>query len=84
MTGGSVAAGVSPENRLSLGEGQDCAHASDLTDADHTRSPRDELLLDIVADARQCHWLICQSLCLGPGGVNMALSTGRTLLLQYR
>ena len=30
------------------------------------------MLLDIVADARQCHWLICQSLGLGPGGVNMA------------
>jgi hypothetical protein len=53
-------------------------HASDLTDAEHTRGPQDELRRDSDADVRPCHGHVCQPLCLGPGGVTLVLSPGRT------
>jgi hypothetical protein len=55
------------------------AQASDLTDADQTLGPQDDLLLEIDTDARHCHWLVCEPICLWTGGVNMAISTFRTL-----
>ena len=69
---------VAPGHPLALGEGHDGAHAADLTDAEHTRGPQDELRCGIDADARQCHGRVCQPLCLRPGGVTLAFSAGST------
>ena len=43
---------------------EDRAEASDVTHADQTVSPQDNLLFEIDPDARHRHWLICESLCL--------------------
>src|SRR6516162_5967775 len=59
-----------PENR---------AQASDLTDAHETLGPQDPLLFENDPDARRRPWLVCQSLCLWTGSVNMAISTFETL-----
>src|SRR5215471_21005467 len=59
-----------PENR---------AQASDLTDAHETLGPQDHLLFKNDPDARRRPWLVCQSLCLWTGSVNMVISTFHTL-----
>src|SRR5262249_43400538 len=59
-----------PENR---------AQASDLTDAHETLGPQDHLLFKNDPDARRRPWLVCQSLCLWTGSVNMVISTFETL-----
>src|SRR6516165_11024047 len=55
------------------------AQASDVTDADQTLGPQDDLLLQNHADARHRHWLVCQSLCLWTGSIKMVISTFETL-----
>src|SRR5262245_57274711 len=55
------------------------AQAPDTADAHQTFGPQDHLLFENDPDARHRHWLICQSLCLWTGSVNMAISTFETL-----
>jgi hypothetical protein len=69
---------VAPGHPLARGESHDGVHASDLTDAEHTRGLQDELRRDSDADGRPCHGHGRQPLCLGPGGVTLGLSPGRT------
>jgi hypothetical protein len=78
MTGGCVVVGLRQDIPLRAVKATLAAHASDLTDAEHTRGPQDELRRDSDADARPCHGRVCQPLCLGPGGVTLVLSPGRT------
>src|SRR5262249_6547844 len=63
-----------PENR---------AQASDLTDAHETLGPQDHLLFKNDPDARRRPWLVCQSLCLWTGSVNMVISTFETLPARH-
>src|SRR5215475_7371682 len=58
---------------------KNCDTTSDLTDAYETLGPQDHLLFKNDPDARRRPWLVCQSLCLWTGSVNMVISTFETL-----
>ena len=55
------------------------AQAPDVAHPDQAVDAQDDLLLENHADARYRHWPVCQPLCLCTRGVNMAISTFRTL-----
>jgi IS1 family transposase len=54
------------------------AHTRHLDPEEHTAGKRHTQKIERT-DARHCHWLVCESVCLWTSSVNVAISTFETL-----